>query len=79
MSQEPDEERSGTERHWDQIGINVLTITAAALAAVFYILVRNDPDPSYTGGRDQRRPATGGHGTTTGNPRNAGVNRETKG
>ena len=49
MSQEPDEERSGTERHWDQIGINVLTITTAALAAVFYILVRNDPDPSHTG------------------------------
>ena len=52
MSQEPDKEPSGTEPHWDHIGTNILAIATAALAAVFYILVRADPDPTHTGARE---------------------------
>ena len=54
MSQEPDEEGSGTEPHWGQVGTNTpaIAIATAALAAVFYILVRADPDPTHTGGRE---------------------------
>ena len=49
MSHEPDEEGSRTEPHWDQIGTNTPAIATAALAAVFYIPVRADPDPTHTG------------------------------
>ena len=32
------------EPHWDQIGTNIPAIDTAVPAAVFYILVRADPD-----------------------------------
>ena len=52
MSHEPDEEGSGTEPHWDQIGANTPAIATAARAAVFYIPVRADPDPTHMGARE---------------------------
>ena len=51
MSQEPDEEGLGTEPHWDQIGTKTPAIATAALAAVFYILVRADPGSHSHGGQ----------------------------